>query len=210
MTTLSALKTDIADDLGTSDYTSLIALEITKAIALYQNKRWWFGESKEYTFSTVADQADYAEGDDADIAKIIKLDAVHLVKASYTYELDWISHTEMDILNDGTADSGEPYNYSYFNSKITLYRVPDAVYTVRLLGQFIVAGPASDVEANNVWMTKAYDLIRAQVVKRIALSKMQDAELAQLQTPIIVEEERKFNKETMRRRSTGKLKPTRF
>lgn len=209
MTTQTELKADIADDLGTDDYDSDISSQVTKAIRFYQKNRWWWSESREFTFTTEVDKAYYSEDDDADIASIIRLERIFLEKDNdETYELDYIRPRDLEILIDNAASTGEPYEYTYYNRKIGIYRVPDDAYILRMHGHFILSGPTSDGEMGNVWMENAYDLLRAHVVAKIALFKEQDIEMAQAMDPIIKAEVARLDKETQKRIATRMLTPT--
>ena len=74
MTTLATLKSRIADDISRSDLTTQIANSITDAITYYQNRRFFFNETRSETFDTVAAQSLYRSSDDAAIPTFARLD----------------------------------------------------------------------------------------------------------------------------------------
>lgn len=162
MSTLALLKAEIADDLARSDLTSQIASAISSAIAFYKPGRFFFNETRDATFATVADQSRYTSDDDADIPLFLKLDGVFLEDDGQSYWLHRNEPVELESLLDGNATGGRPVSYAYFNRSFWLYPVPDGVYTVRPIGQIEKAAPASDAETGNVWMTNAYELIRCR------------------------------------------------
>lgn len=210
MTTLATLKADIADDLARSDLTSQVADAITRAITYYQNKRFWFNETRTETFATVAAQARYSSSDDTAIPEFVKLDGLVITVDGDNRELDWIDPVEFELLADSNADSGEPNCYCYFDSTIGLYAIPDAVYTVRMMGHIRKAAPASDAEADNVWMTHGYQLIRSRATAELALRKTRDYDLA---AAMHVAEKQEFNRlmsETEDRVAPGYLEATAF
>ncbi len=178
MSTLTTLKAELAGDLKRSDLTTDIAAAITAAIKFYQKEHLFFKEDEEKTFSTVADQVYYAESDDADIGLIAQLEAVKIRVASNDYDLIRLDISTFETLNDAQTSSGQPTNYVYYNQKIGLYIPPSTVYTVMLIGSFEVAAPATDGEANNVWMTDGFELIRAHALSKLARFKTREYDLA--------------------------------
>lgn len=210
MTTLALLKAEIADDLDRTDLTAAIASEITKAIRFYQNTRFYFNESRDETFDTVAGQKLYSSSDDAAIPKFIELDQVYTLDGGEPCELEQITPKEWEMLTASGNATGRPEAYCRFNQSFGIYPIPDAAYTVRLIGQFMTAGPATDDEAGNVWMTEAFDLLRAHVCARLALLKVRSPELAQMHTAAEQSELIRLNSETASRVMTGYITPTEF
>lgn len=210
MTTLTLLKAEIADDLDRTDLTAAIASEITRAIRHYQATRFYFNESRDETFATVANQKLYSSSDDTAIPKFIEVDQIYLLDGTEPVELEQIDPREWEILTASGTDTGLPECWCYYDQKIGFYPIPDAAYTVRILGQFMKAGPASDGEANNVWMTEAFDLLRARVCGQLALRKLRDADLLQTQKAAEADELARLNRETASRLATGFVVPTEF
>ena len=209
MTTRGDMKTELTTDLGTSAFSGSYDAFINRAIADHQVRRW-FQETRSKTFSTVADQNVYSVDDDADIGLIIQLDQLFLEKSNEDIELDVMTIRDWEILADGAASSGEPYEYAYYEKKIHLYRTPDQAYTMRMHGIFRTAAPASDAEADNPWMTEAFDLIKAEVVRRIALHRMKDRELVSMAVGEITVQKARLTKEYEMKHATRRLKPTVF
>lgn len=162
MTTLTALKAEIADDLSRSDLTSQIATAITAAITFYKTTRFWFNETRASTFVTVDGQSTYTSSDDADIPLWFSIDQVLLIDSSTNVtELRRVDPQRMELwLTGATPTEGQPSDYTYFEKAFRFYPVPDAVYTIRPVGAIEKAAPATDGEASNVWMTDAYQLIK--------------------------------------------------
>ena len=178
MSTLATLKAEIADDLKRSDLTTAIAAEITRSIEFYQKEHLFFKESEETTFVTVADQVYYSSSDDANIGTFTSFEAVKIRIADNDYNLILLDIDLFETLNDPNASAGQPANWVYYNKKIGLYPKPDAVYTVSMIGSLDVAGPASDAEADNVWMTDGFKLIRAHTLSQISRFKLRDYDYA--------------------------------
>lgn len=178
MTTLAALKALIADDLKRSDLTGQIAAGITSAIEFYQPRRFYFNETRDSTFVTVADQSRYTSSDDTDIPKWVKLDDMFLEdSSSIRYCLARVSPIGMEHSLDASAATGRPSEYAYYQQSFWLYPIPDAVYTVRPMGVIKKDAPASDSETDNVWMTDGFELIRCAAKRYIGMHTIIDPQL---------------------------------
>lgn len=210
MTTLTLLKAEIADDLDRTDLTSAIASEIPKAIRHYQNTRFYFNETRDETFATVGAQKLYSSSDDTAIPKFIEIDQISILDGTEFIELEQMSPEDWEALTASGTVTGRPTDYCIYDQKIGLYPIPDAIYTVRMAGLFMKAAPASDSEANNVWMTEAFDLIRARVCSKLALRKTRDMEFAAAQKADEVDELNRLKSETASRIGTGFVTPTQF
>lgn len=210
MTTLGLLKSEIEDDLDRTDLSDQIASEITNAIRHYQATRFYFNESRDETFPTVANQKLYTSSDDVAIPKFIEVDQIVLMDGTEPVELEAIKPTEWEMWTASGTETGRPTCWTYFNQSIGLYPIPDAVYTVRVIGHFMKAGPATDTEASNVWMTEAFNMLRARTVAHIALLKLRNNELAQTFAAYEADERRRLIVETASRVGTGFLTPTEF
>ena len=209
MTDLTTLKAEVADDLARSDLTSAIAEAITEAIEYYQPEPFWFTEDRDATFATVSGTSEYTSTEDADIGQFYRLDSVILVDGTQRYPMTEFSVSEWEDYQD-VASNARPYNFARYQESYFLYPTPDAAYTIRLTGHRKIAAPASDGEADNVWMTDAYQLIRARAVKNIFAKKIRSYNDAQMWQ---IEETRQLDRlyeETARRTSTGKIKATSF
>lgn len=207
MTTLAALKADIADDLDDTGLTSAIATAITRAIEFYQPTLFWFNKARDVEFSTIVDQEFYSSTDDADIGRIVKIDKVVVEKTGSKTTL--LRAPSLD-LEGNNSNSGDPAYFAWFDDQIRLYPKPNSVETVRVTGQVKMPEPASDSETNNVWMIHCYDLIRAHATANIAARKLRDFELAQVNKVLIKEELERLDKLTVKKLGTGHVRPTEF
>ena len=212
MTTLTALKAQIADDLARDDLTTQIAAAITQAIEFYKEERLFWTETRAETFATVASQSAYTVSDDAAIPLFIKIDDVMLQdSSSIEYgPLERADQVVMEqLLDDGSA-TGRPDTWSYYNDTLYFYPVPDAVYTVRPMGQIEVAAPSTDVETGNKWMTKGYELIRCKAKGYIFLHTVKDPNQAVAMEAAAQAELAKLRRDTSKRTATGRIKATCF
>lgn len=214
MTTLGALKQDIADDLdkNLSDaaYEAMIGSAVTAAIRHYQRTRFYFNETRDETFATVAAQKLYSSTDDAAIPKFIEIDQIVLMDGTEPNELCQIDPKKWEMLTASGSSTGRPNSWCYFNESFGLYPIPDAAYTIRPIGHIMKAAPTADDEANNVWMLEAYELLRARCVTQLAQRRLRDPELAGLHGPVEMDELSRLNGETTTRIATGFVTPTEF
>jgi hypothetical protein len=210
MTTKSLLITRIADDLARADLTSQIGNAIDDAITHYQVQRFYFNVTRLATFVTVAAQSTYTSVDDADVPKFIEIDSISLSDGTSTFSLTLITPEEIELLLDSYASSGRPNRYSYYEESFRLYPVPDAVYTVRPSGLIEVAGPATDDEAGNVWMTKAFELIRCRAKVLLSGHVIIDPELASMMSVGEGQAYDKLRRQTSKKQSGGMIEATCF
>lgn len=213
MSTQTALKAQIVNDIrNRSDLTTQIAYCIADAITHWQRERFFFNETRSSTFTTVADQASYTSSDDADIPKFYKIDFVTLTDSGgIVYELERIDHEDMEHIQFTGTSSGRPYAYSYFAETFWLYPIPDvSTYTIRPVGHIELAAPASDGEANNAWMTKAYDLIRYTAEERLFRDILIDTERAAIARTGKEEALLKLLAWSSKKTATGMIKATTF
>lgn len=159
--TLGAMKKRIANEINRSDLTDQIADAITTAIATYQNNRFWFNETRSFTFTAVIGQSIYTVSDDADIGKIAKIDFVRCeTSGGQSYGLHARDPEFFECVS-GTS-SNIPGFYGFYDESLRLYPTPAAAYTIRVACVEKVAAPSTDVEASNPWMTHAELLIRCR------------------------------------------------
>lgn len=210
MTTLALLKSRIADDIVRTDLTTQIGQAISDAIKYYQRERLYFNESRSYTFNTVASQSIYTSSDDADIGLIQKVDMLHLTDDGERYWLCREDPKIVEYLNDGNATETRPDSWAWFDRSIMLYPIPDAAYTVRILGHFVAAEPTTDGEAGNVWMTEAFELLRCRAKLMLAVHVLRDNDLAQVMKMAENEELAKLRGETARKVGTGIIRGSGF
>lgn len=209
MTTLAVMKDRIARELRRSNITTQIAEAISTAIRQYQAKRWYFNETYQADFSTVAGQEFYDRLDSAALGSIRKIDYVKLILGGTAFTLlpDYPSNIESS-LGDGTS-IGMPGWYIYFQQGIRLYPVPADVWTIRVAGLFRYEEPASDSEPDNPWMIDAELLIRSRAKYELALHVLRDGDLANTMAASVMEATSQLKSETnqLTQRDNGRVMP---
>lgn len=164
--TLGAMRVRIANELSRADLVDEILNAINDAIAMYQTRRFYFNETSA-TFNTVPDQGVYTSADLADIPYFYDIDDVFVTVGVNNFRVKRIDPS-LFVINQMPYFKGQPYQYSFFNQRISFTPIPNAVYPIQINGSSRMAAPApaSDSEANNKWMTDGERLIR-QCAKRL-------------------------------------------
>jgi hypothetical protein len=181
MTTKAIMIAEIESDTERSDSTA-IGKKIDAAIRHYQPRRLFFNESRSITFSTVASTDTYRFGAGLEITtEFYRIDGAWItIAAEDVRELTRRNYTDLEGTADNNTDEGEPSDYAFINEAIRLWRNPDAIYSVRLMGHIKVAAPASDAETGNAWMVEGYDLIMSRAKAELYAHRWEDPGNAQL------------------------------
>lgn len=203
MTTLATMKARIATELRRSDLTAQIAEAITTAIKAYEHERFYWNESRENTFPTVADQQNYGSTDAAFIGNITKIDYVYLLVGDTSHKLIATTLDEMENVISAATSAGQPSEYAWYDEQLWLYPTPPEVWTVRVGAVLDIAEPATDGELNNPWMVKAERLIRSRAKNELFLHVLRDFEMAQAMALAVDEAERQLFVRTTRQTKTG-------
>lgn len=173
-TTLSDIRSRIADDLDRSDLSTQIDKAVNRAITYYEKEQFWFNQNTA-TFTTVNNQKSYssADGIPTDIAEINYLE---ITVSTYQYEMepkpyDWIKR------KIGFNFLGIPRHYAYYNNSFWFYLVPNGAYTITASYQKTFTALSSDTDTN-VFLTNAEDLIEARSRWWVCNRILQDNDLA--------------------------------
>jgi len=174
--TLADMKARIADEIDRDDLTSQIALAISDTIKHYQTERFFTNEGT-LSFSTVASQQDYGTSTAVQLANLFDVDDMFVLIPPNQYRVRRIDPTNFTILSNSYT-LGQPFRYQYFNRTLSLYPIPDRVYSMTLHGMMTIAEPATDAETGNSWMIEAERLIRAGAKRRLHSDITKDWEQA--------------------------------
>jgi hypothetical protein len=209
MATLSTMKSRLADELARSDLTSQIADAINDAIAEHERERFWFNESRDKTFSTVADQRVYTASDASWISQIIEIDDLFVTVSGQNRRMCKEDPSHMELLSDSSGSSGAPYSWAYLDNSIQLYPIPDQAYTVRAVGHVRLTALASDAESN-AWTTEAEQLIRHPARLLVQGVILKDGEGASGSAQLAERALGLLRAETSRRKTLGRIQATQF
>ncbi len=216
MTTLAIMKDRIARETGRDDLldSGAIEEEIRSAIKFYMPHRFWFNEKRStVTFNTVVGQTDYTSAANSNVPNLIRIDYATIAypSAGNTEILKYCQPREMEqLLGDAPVAQSRPYRFSYYESVLRLYPEPDQVYPVRIAGIVRIAAPATDSEADNVWMNDAEELIRARAKRNLYLNSMLGTESTQVAAMKQFEDEAldRLRRETSSRSQVNYIRPT--
>lgn len=183
---------DLAGAIGSANQSApnseAIRNAINTAIVEYQKERFRFSEidpSVPPTFSTVATRAVYNSADSPLINSIYFWDYLNIAIGNTLQKLERTTperqHLNIQLFNQ----SGFPSSWAYEGNSVILYPVPDQAYTLYIGAHTNIAGPASDNEANNVWMTKAEALIRSRAKYEIAVNITRNKDMINMMSPLI-------------------------
>ena len=213
MTTRSAMKTEIIDDMerdATADGARVLSA-ISTSIKFYQPKRFFFNESRSVTFNTVASTDTYDFGTGQEITtEFYKIDGVYVTENGNVHELNVRDYRDLEVLIDSNANEGRPWSYAYINRALRLYPVPDAIYSVRVVGHVKLAEPATDNEADNLWFTEAYELIRCRSKAYLYTHVFPKPEMAAMMRIAEKDALDALKGATQDRTGTGQIVPTQF
>lgn len=217
MTTLATMIDEIQDDTlrTSSDDETAIRTKITAAIRHYQPKRFWFNESRAVTFSTVSGTDLYRFGAGLEITtEFYRIDGVYVVEGGRQHGIRSVDYSDLETLIETTPQQGRPFQRAFINKALRFYPCPDAIYTVRATGHVKLAAPASDAEADNAWMTEAYDLIMSRAKAELYVHRWSDDTQANALLPLAVAAEKEafsaLKDATGAKIGTGQLVPTDF
>lgn len=156
--TLGAMKNRISREIMRSGLDLDIADAINDAITAYEDERFYFNETRNFTFNTVVDQDRYDSDDSANLANILKFDYVMMRLNGTDYTLEQEEPEFFDNLFNAT--SNQPSYFGWYGEQFLLYPTPNDAYQIRIGCVRKVGAPATDIEEDNPWMTKAERLIR--------------------------------------------------
>jgi hypothetical protein len=159
MSTFVEMQQRIADDIDRSDLTAQIKKAITRAIKFYDSRRFYFQETTA-SFSTIANQIAYgtADGIPSNIREIDSLQFV--ISSTNKYPLIKKAFQFIQRLDFGSFASDCNF-WAWYQSKIYLYPIPNAVRTVNVFYRKSYTELSADADTND-WTTEAEDLIEAR------------------------------------------------
>lgn len=207
MATFAQLKAKIADDVARSDLTSQIEHEVLAAIEDCSIERFWFNETRGYTFSTVAGTSDYTISPTAAIQDFVKVDSVKATIGGNPVVLDRYDADEIDTLIAYNGTDGQPYCYGYYNQTFRLYPIPGDIYTVRVAGHYKLTALSADGDTN-AWTVEGYELIRARAKSRLYVNVIRNQQEAAAANAVYESVLFRLRAETSRRVRTGRVKPS--
>lgn len=208
------MMTVIADEIDdtTGEYQPQIQNSILSAIRFCERNIYYFNETRDVTFQTVANREWYDKSDNPNIPTLVRIVAAYCEDgAGQRTILRRVMPEDIESISDNTASSGEPYMFTYFGQRLRLYPVPrDASYTVRLQLSAYRLNEIQTSMDSNAWFTEAFDLIKARAKYQLYKDYLKDAPLAAASLNDFNEEDSALSAETSRRNGRGKIIGTAF
>lgn len=208
------MMTVIADEIDdvTGEYTPQIQNCIFAAIRFCERNVYYFNETRDVTFQTVAGREWYDKSDNPNIPSLVRIVAAYCENSSgRRTTLRRVMPEDIETVSDNAASRGEPYMFTYFGQRLRLYPVPnDTNYTIRLqLGAYRLNEIQTSTDSN-AWFTEAFDLIKARAKYQLYKDYLKDAPLAAASLNDFNEEDNALSAETSRRNGRGKIIGTAF
>lgn len=159
--TLGAMKLRIGNEVNRSDLGDEIANAIGDAIACYDRERFYFSETRDVTFNTIAEQARYGAAATTTpagaLGRVLHIDYAFIYLGGNPQRLVPCDPEDMENDTSGTTVSpGQPGGYGWYGEELILTPKPVDIFEVRLGCVLTIAAPATDVETLNPWMMRAH------------------------------------------------------
>jgi hypothetical protein len=198
--TYSDLQTSVANWLKRSDLTSIIPDFITLAEARIARDLRLRRQVTNTALSTVAGTQTVTLPSD-----FLEMENITLTNTTPPAALSVVTPEIMDRKFPSGYVTGQPVVYTIVGDQVQLGPTPDAVYTVRPLGQVLIAAPSSDSEPDNPWMTKGYELIRCAAKAYIYLHTHGFVDQAATFAVAAERELNRLRRDTSKRTATGDI-----
>lgn len=205
MATFGELRTQIMEDTDRGDLSDQIGRAIKSAIRLHAGERFWFNETRDYTFNTVNGTDEYAITESSGIADFEKVDYLEIQVGSRWERTVRIDPSQMEAQHDQTQ-MGQPFAWSYYNKKFRFHPTPNGIYSVRVAGHYLLT-ELSDDSDENAWTIDAKDLIEERAKAILFASTIRNLEQATVHNTIADTFLLPLRTRTSRRTATGRIRP---
>lgn len=205
MATFAEIRAQISTDTDRSDLWDQIGIAIKDAIALHSGERFWFNETRDYTFSTVNGTGEYTLSEQSGISDFEKVDYLKIQIGSRWEPMGRITPSEMEALHDQTQ-TGQPYLWSYYNKKFRFYPTPNATYSIRVAGHYLLPELSADSD-ENAWTTEARKMIEERAKGLLYASPIREPQQAAIHNEVADAFLQMLRIRTTRRTGAGRIKP---
>ncbi|MDM7852364.1 phage adaptor protein [Pseudochrobactrum kiredjianiae] len=206
---IADISRDIDDDTG--EYTADIQRAVAASIRYCERETYYFNETRDVTFKTVAGQQWYGVTAHEQIPRLVHIQAAFREDtAGHVSDLRREMPEDTELVSDRYGAKGLPVAFTYFNQQLRLYPVPDGAYKIRLqLGAYRLA-PLTSFEIPNAWVTEAYDLIKARAKYILAKDTLKDPQVATEALSDYQDQHKALKRETTSRSARGVIRATAF
>jgi hypothetical protein len=198
MSTYLEVRTRLLAEIKRPTLTSEAASHVLRAIEYYANRRTWKNEATN-TITTTADTATKAIP-----AGLRHIDRVAVVVGGYDYELDKVTREVMADRQGADTGAGQPIEYSWEDTVLKFWPIPDEAYTVNVTGIYDDTALSADSSTNS-WTTIGENLIIARAKYTICRDITLDTEMMELAAMAERSERTRLFGETNARTASGRV-----
>lgn len=207
MSSYQDMQTEIAEETDRSHLSSQIARAILSAVRLRSDERFWFNETRDYSFSTIATTDTYTLAPDVSLKlqEFITIDYLEVLIGGQYRPMNRVSPAEM-AASKQTPTSGQPLDWALFGDEIQIYPTPNDAYTVRVAGhfKFIELDAGAD---ENAWTSSAYDMIKNDAKAVFYTTFIREHDQAASCREVAEVFRAALQRETSRKQASGTLRP---
>lgn len=196
--TFGSLKTRLLAEIKRPLMTTEAGEHLLRAIEYYANRRTWKNEATN-TITTTASTATKAIP-----AGLRHVDRVAVVVGGYDYELDKITREVMADRQGADTGAGQPIEYSWEDTVLKFWPIPDAAYTVNVTGIYDDTALSADADSSS-WTTIAASLIVARAKYTMCRDLTLDTEMMALAAMAERSERTRLFGETNARTASGRV-----
>ena len=213
-TTDAEIISRISDDIDdtTEEYTFQIVQAIKAAVRYCERNTYYFNETRDIIFPTMAGQEWYDGADNPQIPKLVHVSAAWLEESGRNLPLVQAAPEELELWSDGSAARGRPTRYAYFGQRIRLYPIPtNGTDLIRLEVspyRIVESGALSGIAY--VWLTDAFDMIKARAKYILYKDTLKSPDLASEALNDFNDQHNALKAETTARNGSGFVVATDF
>lgn len=207
--------TEMQDETGRTATAQVNAMRraIEQAIAFFQSTRFFFNETRSATFNTVVGTDTYAFNTATTTGAIayefFAIDGVWVTFGTGDVrEMDIVDYTDIEQDADNQTANNQPTAVAYIGKALRFDYAPIGIYSTRIAGHYSLAGPATDNEADNPWMTEAYYLIKSRAKGQLYAHRWEDYVSATTMQQAEAVELRSLQAVTFDKIRTGSIRPS--
>jgi hypothetical protein len=208
MSTLSQVRSKVADKILRNDFNSQIDTAINRIInECAGSYRFWFNETIG-TFLTIANQETYAT-EDGIPSDILEIDYVkQTLSLTDQPSLYRRTFSEIQTLNTGRS-TGDPTYYAWYQNKFYFHLIPNSAKTITVFYAKSYTELSADADTND-FTNYAEDLIEAGACEIIFRDFLRETENALIQEKAKLKALQRLWERTDRITSTRQIIPTSF
>ncbi len=206
--TFGLIKQRVSDEMKRGELSvsaTAVGQSVIDAIKHFEKKRFWFNTGLD-TVVTAADTPTIGSA----IVGILQIDSMKAVIGNRDYPLTKMSYAEMERIDSGQW-AGYPEYYAFYNDKIRLYPIPNAVYSIKVSYLKTITDVSLDATAaaTNEWVDDCEAMIRKRAKGELFQNELRNHNEASIMFAAAQDEYIEL-KRTTDGRQAGHVVPTKF